>query len=475
MTSILNGLFGLSFKPSSPFRSFIAVTHFYRMQTHSSKWHKRAPVLALVLWVCLWVNLNSGFWNIHLPYTNADWQLLIRAVLPFAVLPIAVFVLFRRGKSRLSWSGPSNLLMMYGIFATLAATFSPEPLWSLYWSLVFLTTICVAWMFINRRDPVESTRRMLQITWVATFVVAAILAYQTRGSVFSNATSAYGLAEVEVSGLSRSSGIARWAAVPGLVCLVRAYHSRRPLLIALFLGISAAAFFIVYRMQSRGAVFGSAAALLFALIVSSRMRRYALPFAFVAILIIFFVDSPATISSRASDYLKRGQSEEELVSMTGRTRAYQNGMAAFEETPIFGRGQWADRLIIHEHVHNSYLQALMNAGVVGGIPYLMSWVTGWILFFRLQKRSVRLAPKDRICLLECGTVMMFFMVRSIPETTTASFAVDLLVMVAVYVYLESLTLHIRVRQQYWWSVQVFDTFSSYHAQLARPAGIKAYR
>ena len=48
--------------------------------------------------------------------------------------------------------------------------------------------------------------------------------------------------------------------------------------------------------------------------------------------------------------------------------------------------------------------------------------------------------EDRIHLLECGAVMMFFTVRAIPETTTASYAVDLLVMVAVYVYLESLSL-----------------------------------
>jgi hypothetical protein len=42
--------------------------------------------------------------------------------------------------------------------------------------------------------------------------------------------------------------------------------------------------------------------------------------------------------------------------------------------------------------------------------------------------------------------MMFFTVRSIPETTTASFAVDLLVMVAVYVYLEGLSVSmVRIR------------------------------
>jgi O-antigen ligase len=420
---------------------------------------KRVPVLALMLWVCLWLNLNTGFWNILPPYSADDWQLLFRSLLPFAVLPIATFVFFRRAKARLAWNGPSSLLMVYGIIATLAAIFSPFPLWSLYWSMTFLATILVAWTFVDRRDPVDATRMMLQVSWVAAFVIAAILAYQTRGSVFSDASSAYGYAEVEVGGLSRSSGIARWAAVPGLVCLIRAYHSRRPALILLYLGCCAAAFFIVYRMQSRGAVFGSAAALCFALLVSSRMRRYALPFALVSIAVILLVESPSTVSNEVTEYLERGQTQEEFVSMTGRTRTYENGMIAFEDAPLFGRGQWADRLTIHEHVHNSYLQAFMNAGIVGGIPYLASWVSGWVLFFKLQKRSAKLSPEDRLCLLEAGTVMMFFTIRSIPETTTASYAVDLLVMVAVYVYLESLTIHLRAAQRQSNLRSVHGTFS----------------
>jgi O-antigen ligase len=422
--------------------------------------NKHAPVLALILWVCLWLNLNTGFWNIQSPYSTDDWQLLFRALLPFAVLPVAAFVFFRRARARLAWNGPSSLLMMYGIIATLAAIFSPVPLWSLYWSMTFLATILVAWTFVDRRDPVDATKAMLQVTWVAAFVIAAILAYQTRGSVFSNASSAYGFAEVEVNGLSRSSGIARWAAVPGLVCLIRAYHSRRVVLIVLFLCFSAAAFFIVYRMQSRGAVFGSAAALVFALFVSSRMRRYALPFALVTIAVILLIDSPATVSNEVTEYLERGQTEEQFVSMTGRTRTYENGMVAFEEAPLFGRGQWADRLTIHEHVHNSYLQAFMNAGIVGGIPYLVTWISGWILFFRLQKKSTSLNAANRLCLLESGTVMMFFTVRSIPETTTASYAVDLLVMVAVYVYLESLTIHLRIKKQ-GWTMHSFNAIASH--------------
>jgi len=427
-------------------RSFAPV-QIRRTRSKSASWHSHVSIVALILWICLWLNLNTGFWNINPPNTADEWQLMFRAILPFVVLPVATFVFFRRAKARLAWNGPSSLLMVYGVIATLAAIFSPVPLWSLYWSMTFLATIIVAWTFIDRRDPIKSTRTMLQVTWIAAFVIAAILAYQTRGSVFSDASSAYGYAEVEVAGLSRSSGIARWAAVPGLVCLIRAYHSRRPTVIVLFLAFSAAAFFIVYRMQSRGAVFGSAAALVFALFVSSRMRRYALPFALLTLSVILLVDSPATVSSNVTEYLERGQTEEEFTSMTGRTRTYENGLAAFEEAPLFGRGQWADRLTIHEHVHNSYLQAFMNAGVVGGIPYIVTWISGWILFFKLQKKSAKFLPEDRLCILEAGTVMMFFTVRSIPETTTASYAVDLLVMVAVYVYLESLTIHLKAKQR----------------------------
>ncbi len=407
-----------------------------------------APVSAIGLWVCLWINLNSGFWNIQMPSDVNEWQLMIRAVLPFVVLPAAALMLLGRRNRNLGWSDPSFLLMMYGALAALASAFSPEPRWSLYWSITFLATILAAWAFADRRGLTVSSRQLLQLTWIATFIVAALIAREASHAIFGHALSGYRAVAKEVDNQSRSSGVARWAAVPGLVCLVRAYHHRRPVLIAMYFGFAAIAFFIVYRMQSRGAIFGVIAALLFALVICSRMRRYALPFAVLTMAGFLLLDSPATVSEQVTSYLERGQSREEFLSMTGRTRAYQKGMVAFEEAPILGRGQWADRLIFKEHVHNSYLQALLNAGVLGGLPYFASWISGWFLFFHLHKRSGNLSPADRLGLLEAGTVMMFFTVRSIPETTTASFSVDLLVMVAVYVYLESLMLHSRtVRQQ----------------------------
>jgi O-antigen ligase len=422
------------------------------------------------LWGFLWCNLNTGFWNIHSPKDARELLDLIRSILPFAVLPAAAFLLLRHGKLHLPRIAPSRLLMVYGAFAAFATIFSPVPMTSLEWSISFLATILAAWTFVDRGDSMESARQLLLVTWVATFIVAAIIGYQARNAVFSSAVSGYGIVEGELRGLSRSSGVARWAAVPGLVCLVRAYHTRRPSLIAFYLFAAAVSFYIVYRMQSRGAVFGAAAALLFVLLVSSRMRRYALPFAVVAFVVILLLDPSGTVSNHLNRYLQRGETREDFLSMTGRTRAYEHGVAAFQDAPFFGYGQWADRLTIGEHVHNSFLQALLNGGIFGGIPYFASWIAGWMLFYRLQKRSERLRPDDRVHVLECGTVMMFFTVRAIPETTTASFAVDLLVMVAVYVYFETLSVSMTRRPLRHLALMLPRAYSREGAASLQPTG-----
>jgi len=406
----------------------------------------RAPLFAVVLWLLLWANLDTGFWNIVVPDSLEGCLLAIRGSLPFIVLPFSAFILIRKSSLALPHMAPSRLLLIYGVLAAISGIFSPEPMWAAYWSIAYLATILTAWTFVDGQSPVESARTMLLITWVATFLVAAYLGHSSSTMIFGHSMSAWNRPETGLDKLSRTSGVARWAAVPGLVCVVRAFHSRRIIPIAIFVAVAGICFFIVYRMVSRGAVFGSVAALVLILVLSSRMRRYALPFVVIATVFLFLLESPGVISQTVSDYLRRGQSQELFESMSGRTRAFEHGMMAFTDSPFFGRGQWTDRLVIFEHVHNSFLQALLNGGIVGATPYFASWLAGWIMFFRLRNKQNWLSKEDRLCLLESGAVMMFFTVRAMPETTTASFAVDLLVMVAVYVYLETLTLDTARRQ-----------------------------
>jgi len=66
-------------------------------------------------------------------------------------------------------------------------------------------------------------------------------------------------------------------------------------------------------------------------------------------------------------------------------------------------------------------------------------LTGWWLWLKLWRAKRRLLAEDRELVFECGLVMAFFTMRAIPETTTAGYAVDLLVMAACYCYLESVS------------------------------------
>jgi len=409
---------------------------------HGQFWIPWSSVLPFLLWAAMFANLDTGFWMIRVPSTWNDLQLAVRGAFPLIVLPVATIVLLTRKSTASPTWWPSKLLFIYGLVVTIASSFSPLPLWSLYWSVAFIATLLTAWSFIGRRNSVESVRVMLYATWAAAFTVATIIGIRASPLIFSKAHSAYGVL-TQLDGLSRSSGVARWAAVPGLVCILRAFHTRKVALFIFYMSAASIAFYIVYRMQSRGAVFGSCAALAFILLYSSRMRRYALPFAVATIVAVLLIETPEVLSTKVELYLLRGQNEQQFVSMTGRTYTYEQGIQAFKDAPIFGRGQWADRMLLYQHVHNSYLQAMMNGGIVGAIPYLASWIAGWVLFFKVQRKRLYLSELDRLSVLECAAVMMFFTVRSIPETTTASFSVDLLIMVAVYVYLEVLAISIR--------------------------------
>src|ERR1700739_3329777 len=98
----------------------------------------QAPSYAFFFWVCLWCNLNTGFYNISFADNLNDWQLAIRGAIPFVVLPAAGFFLLRPHKPHLPGKPPTRLLMVYGSIATVASRFSPDPMASLYWSLPFL-------------------------------------------------------------------------------------------------------------------------------------------------------------------------------------------------------------------------------------------------------------------------------------------------------------------------------------------------
>lgn len=392
----------------------------------------------LILWAALWINLNSGPWLVD--QASGVWVLpvFIRVYAPTGVLLVSLLAL-KAKRSASTGMSPTLLLATYGIIAAVAGVGSPAPSWATYWSIAFLASAAVSRLVMSARAP-EAATVFLWATWLATLIVTIGVIRAGGHAIWAGGNESYNI-EKHIDVIS--SGVSRWGAVCAIVSLAVCLRIRPLLPRLVLLAITAIGFVVVYNMQSRGSVFGTVAGVLFLLLFEPRARRWAVPFALIAVLAIWFYDYWHEVTNTILTYLERGGGKQSIYTMTGRTEIWGEGWQVFLEAPLLGRGQWTDRLLDLGHVHNTLLQALLNGGIVGVIPYLLSWVAGWQQFFRVWKRRAFLSRLDRISLLQCGAVLTFFTVRAIPETTTASYSPDLLMMLAVYTFLERTAIRAR--------------------------------
>jgi O-antigen ligase len=131
----------------------------------------------------------------------------------------------------------------------------------------------------------------------------------------------------------------------------------------------------------------------------------------------------------------RGQDTGEFYSMTGRTRAWENGWYEAMKSPIIGWGPQADRMLIGEHVHNTYLYTVMTSGFIGGIAFAGGLLYAWYLFIKMLSRGVADRFGQKTFFIQAGGILAFFTVRSIPEVSGAMFGIDTMLVIPVLAYL----------------------------------------
>ena len=122
----------------------------------------------------------------------------------------------------------------------------------------------------------------------------------------------------------------------------------------------------------------------------------------------------------------------------GRTRAWANAWVEIMKSPLWGWGFQSDRMLIGEHVHNTYMYALMTGGFVGAGLFIAGLAWGWVLIFRAMRSRVAEALGQKRFLIQAGGILAFFTIRSIPEVCGSNFAVDLLVMLPILAYVSIL-------------------------------------
>ena len=134
-------------------------------------------------------------------------------------------------------------------------------------------------------------------------------------------------------------------------------------------------------------------------------------------------------------YLTRGTAVFD-PTFSGRTITWQRTWQLFLTSPLLGCGFHADRIldIGGQHVHNAFLHALLQTGLIGAIPFVFAFVKAWIILFRLLKQS-SILRSERSVLIEIAGVLAFLTIRGFTESIGAFYGTDWLILAPLFAYI----------------------------------------
>jgi O-antigen ligase len=398
--------------------------------------------VAAIFWIMLWLSINTGPWVIReQPESMVEWLHWLRTLFPPLVLLFSGIIMTSRPVN-VPLPGNVRLWLLYGLTGLLACLLSPAPLDATYWAVAYLSPIAATKFYLQGKNVLNEILHLNILNMIILTIFLLILIFFSFDALYVQMPSGifgYGIESrmpmIAQMPMSRSSGMARFAAVPGVISFIFLWFGstwKR------FLWIIPLCFFgwIVYIMQSRGAVVGFGFVLAFEMLfLGGRKRIFAVILLLLFGLILMSDALPGQFFEQISDYMKRGQSNEDFQSMTGRTRAWGLGWSEILNAPVIGRGFQADRYLITEHIHNTYLYALLTSGFTGATAFVCGLLWSWILFLRAIRRISELDQKHKIFLIQAGGVLAFFTVRGVSEVSGAMFNVDFMIMLPIMTYL----------------------------------------
>lgn len=385
-------------------------------------------IFTIVIWLLVWGALFTGLYNI---VERAGWYTSpigifqgIRALLPIFALYISLMWIFVGKLKFPSPKTPLGLFFYYSLVGLSTSLFSPDVLTSLYWGLLFFAVVMVVWILYQREDSLKILQTVTYINYgvaIAIFLIIALkvvpMGFGAQGQQMYELP--FGLGEMNANGVGRFSLVV--IIISGLWFLLKKEKIRFAWLGLCLLGV-----FMLMTTQSRTALLGlGVASMLFVLILGFRWY-YVLIGPFVALILW------------QTGYKERAGGEINLlVNLSGRESTWQEAFSLIKQSPFLGWGFHSDRIMLEsQHIHNSYIHAIIQSGILGLIFFILAVTSIWILFFKMNvfRRIRHYEGEDKPLVLGNVLLIGFFSARSLFESTAAFYGVDLLLFLPAIMY-----------------------------------------
>ena len=386
-------------------------------------------VIVVAVWMLIWGGMFSGVYNLAMPkFTSSPFAFFqgVRALFPMLAIYLCfLWVMSRRSKFPLV-KDPLGYFFIYGVMGFIGSMFlTVNTVDSLYWAGAYLSPFFGIWLALASENPKEKLQKIILVNYVVFFFFAlnifpeAVRIFRGKTSLSAFFSLPFGLGDFT------RNGAGRFALVMAIVSFCRFIVSKskyRYLWFAFF----GPGLFILMMTQSRTALLGLAVVSVLFIFLRGIDWRY------------LFLGPVAAYVVWMSGFKWRAKGQiEQLISLTGREVTWQKGIALIKNSPFLGWGFNADRLMLnYEHMHNSYLHAMIQTGILGFIFFVAALFSIWNLIgrARLFDRIKSLGGSNYAFLMESIMIIGFMTIRSFFESTAAFFGVDLLILVPAMAY-----------------------------------------
>jgi len=381
------------------------------------------------LWILVLAGLYSKIHNLDIDTIFSEetgFIHVIRGFFPILAMILALLSVFVLKFRKIPIYKTPLVFFFYFCFIGLFSSFiSPEILTALYWGGLYLSPILVLWYVLNRTNPLDYLHRIIHINYVfLTILMLAFLPTAIQKGISGWDTLPFGIGDVN------RNGIARYALIVIIFSFTRLI-TQKGIKHYIYILLLLPALFIIAQAQSRSALFGFGVAL----VIIMYLRGLDWRFLFASPLFTYLI--------WLAGFKWRAKGEiEELVSLAGRDYTWRMALENIKNSPIFGWGFQADRLTLEfAHMHNSYLQALIQSGIIGAIFFVSAIILIWATVFRYYffRRVRHIKGQDKWLIIESIAILGFFTIRSLFESTAAFYGVDLLVLLPHICYIKLLS------------------------------------
>lgn len=406
---------------------------------------RMALAWSVFAWLLLWAGYNTGIYVVQAANFPANWlQLLhgVRAFFPLLAGWLAVVALLRKGGVRM-WAvaGPLGLCGLFAGAGMISSVFiSKFPLNAFYWACMYASVVIVLVAVCSGEESLPMLARVIETNWmiVIFFLVALLAALPFLGSAAFTATTGSPLGVIAYNGMianhetvlgmasTRNTGLARYAAVAGLVALARLMKGRARTKIAWLLIVSMA-FYALVLAQARTETIGFLAGALVILGLRKSRRTILIGVGSLAVALLGVLG----FFQKLWEFGTRGKGFN--PTLTGRTIQWTEGLAATKQSLWIGLGFQADRYYLHGiQLENAVFHALIQAGILGTIAFVSAFVLAWFLLVKLYTSPLARQLPDEI-----PAILAFFTVMSVTEST-AFYGANWLLVAPVLAYIQVL-------------------------------------